>query len=570
MIHSISSSLNTFKTLEFHAGLNILLARKTDKSTSKQTRNRAGKTSFVEIVHFLMGSDVKKGSLFLSEALANEDFTMSFDLSGQLVSVARSCTEHDKISVRGLKNGDVPETNRDWRNLLGRKMFDLSDAAMNSQPSFRSLFAYFARRQDDGGLNKPHETFSKQKTFEWQLCISFLLGIDWQIISDWKNFEARKKELGSLKKAAKGGMLQNVVGEVPELRKELAIREDALKKMRMQLAEFKVLPQYAQLETEADHLTAKISELLNLNVIDSAVIKEIEASIKDETPPQTSVLEAMYRDAGVLLPDLVVKRYEEVKIFHESVVRNRKDYLAGELAAARHRVAARQKELEEKSARQAEVMKLLKTHGALEQHSLLQSELSRKEADVEILKRRFEAAERLSISQKEMSIEKDKLALRLKREFTEQNNRLKKAMLAFEETSSKLYESAGSMTIADDKKGIKLDFDIQGSRSKSIKQMQIFCFDMMLMQLCTSRGFGPGVLIHDSGLFDGVDGRQINNALKIGAETAEKFGFQYIVTMNEDDAFKETDKGFDLTKYLLPVVLTDETDTGGLFGFRFE
>jgi uncharacterized protein YydD (DUF2326 family) len=66
-----------------------------------------------------------------------------------------------------------------------------------------------------------------------------------------------------------------------------------------------------------------------------------------------------------------------------------------------------------------------------------------------------------------------------------------------------------------------------------------------------------------------VDSRQLIRALKVGAET-EKFGFQYIVTMNEDDAFKETEAGFDLRKYVLPIVLTDATEDGGLFGFRFE
>ena len=99
--------------------------------------------------------------------------------------------------------------------------------------------------------------------------------------------------------------------------------------------------------------------------------------------------------------------------------------------------------------------------------------------------------------------------------------------------------------------------------------MQIFCFDMMLMRLCASRGFGPGFLIHDSHLFDGVDGRQLISALKTGAETATELGFQYIVTMNEDDAFKETIAGFDLREHVLPMVLTDAREDGGLFGFRF-
>ena len=72
----------------------------------------------------------------------------------------------------------------------------------------------------------------------------------------------------------------------------------------------------------------------------------------------------------------------------------------------------------------------------------------------------------------------------------------------------------------------------------------------MLMRLCAKRKTGPGFLINDSHLFDGVDGRQIISALRVGAETAEEVGFQYIVTMNEDDAFKEKEEGFDLNDYV--------------------
>lgn len=78
-----------------------------------------------------------------------------------------------------------------------------------------------------------------------------------------------------------------------------------------------------------------------------------------------------------------------------------------------------------------------------------------------------------------------------------------------------------------------------------------------------------GFLIHDSHLFDGVDGRQVISALHLGSEIAQELGFQYIVTMNEDDAFKETIDGFDLKDYVLPNRLTDATEDGGLFGIRF-
>jgi hypothetical protein len=60
MIKSITSTIPTFKALTFGKGLNILLADLTEKSTDKQTRNSAGKTSMIEIMHFLMGSDADK------------------------------------------------------------------------------------------------------------------------------------------------------------------------------------------------------------------------------------------------------------------------------------------------------------------------------------------------------------------------------------------------------------------------------------------------------------------------------------------------------------------------------
>lgn len=71
-------------------------------------------------------------------------------------------------------------------------------------------------------------------------------------------------------------------------------------------------------------------------------------------------------------------------------------------------------------------------------------------------------------------------------------------------------------------------------------------------------------------VFDGVDDRQVIGALRVGAQTAGELGFQYFVTTNEDDAFKECEAGFDLRAHVLPVRLTDAMEEGGVFGVRFE
>lgn len=100
--------------------------------------------------------------------------------------------------------------------------------------------------------------------------------------------------------------------------------------------------------------------------------------------------------------------------------------------------------------------------------------------------------------------------------------------------------------------------------------MKIFCFDMMLYEVVSERLGGPGFLVHDSHLFDGVDARQVRAAIQFGSRLMERLGGQYIVAMNSDEFAKTGLSGdAEVAGSVLPVRLTDD-ETRGLFGFRFD
>ncbi len=570
MIHAIFSSLPSFKNLKnLKPGLNVLLAQKSSGATSKQTRNRAGKSSLIEHIHFLLGARVEKNSIFLTDGLEAHDFGITFDLMAKTTTVTRCGRTKEQVQV--LPSAENCLTNAEWSAFLGEAMFGLSslEASGANPPSFRSLFAYFARRQASGAFATPEKQATMQGTGDMQAALMFLLGLDWRIAQDWQAVRDREKTLKELKKVAGNGGFGPYLGKVADLRTKMTVQGNRLKKLREEVAAFKVLPEYRELETECDNLTRQLNELANANTLDLAAIHDLKAALDTEVSPRHDDLESVYREAGVILPGLVKHRYEEVLRFHESVVRNRKDYLASELEAALSRIEVRNKKKALLDQRRSEVLGILKSHGALDQFLRLQEELGRLTSEVTSLQIRLEAALQLEDKKNEMKVERNSLMLRLQRDFSEQEDRSNEAILAFEETSQRLYESAGSMNLDVTANGPKFEFPMQGERSKGIQNMQIFCFDIMLMRLCAKRNIGPGFLIHDSHLFDGVDGRQVISALRIGAETATELGFQYIVTLNEDDAFKETLPGFELRDYLLPVRLTDATDDGGLFGIRF-
>ncbi len=207
--------------------------------------------------------------------------------------------------------------------------------------------------------------------------------------------------------------------------------------------------------------------------------------------------------------------------------------------------------------------------GAMEHFVRLQQEASRQAAAVEAIRQRYESAEQLESASSALTLERVRLTERLKLDYREQRSVLDRAVLVFEELSRALYEQAGHLTIADTDNGPDFQVKIQGQASRGIHNMQIFCFDVMLAQLCAERGIGPGFLIHDSHLFDGVDERQVAKALVLGARKADELGFQYIVTMNSDAIPTSLPADFDLASYVVEPRLTDASEDGGLFGVRF-
>ena len=306
------------------------------------------------------------------------------------------------------------------------------------------------------------------------------------------------------------------------------------------------------------------------NLVDRDVVRELRASIDMEGAPDSVDVGKVYEEVGIVLPGLPRRRLEEVERFHEAVIRNRRAHLGVEIESSERRIAERDRLKSELDGRRGQVMGLLKSGGALEHYTGLREELGRVEAKVEALRQRRGIVESMDRTKTEMEVERARLVQALREDIREREEIVREVILAFEALSESLYERPGSLMISETPNGPEFEVRIAAERSKGITNMQIFCFDLMLAEICTRRGRWPGFLIHDSHLFDGVDERQVAKALQLGAQRAVAGDFQYIVTMNSDSVPKDgfTD-GFDLEDYVVEPRLTDATETGGLFGCRF-
>jgi uncharacterized protein YydD (DUF2326 family) len=579
MIRQITSSLASFKSLTFKSGLNVLVADTTPESNDRQTRNRAGKSSVVELVHFLTGGSSDPSSIFRNPRLVEHWFEAEIDVGDNVNRIRRSGARPSQIHLSGvnppdawaqkrLLPGELDISNERWKDILAEAWFGLPAESPVPGPSFRSLFSYFARR-DPGGFISPIKHFSQQSQGDQQVAMSFLLGLDWTIAAQFQRIRDQEASLRALRDAATIGALPSGPRPSGELRSLVAVAEERASRVREAISGFHVLPQYEDLEVEADSLTGQISDAGDANTSDLRLVARLKEAAEAEAPPSIDHVAELYAEAGTALPGVALRRLEDVTAFHQSVIANRRGYLEQELAAAEERLRARSRDMATWDRRRATVLQTLESHGALSQLAGLQDEATQLQASAASLREEFIAAERIEGTRADLELERTQLARRLRQDFADREEVLRHAIVTFEGVSSALYEEAGRLEIAESQNGPTFRVTIQGGASHGVRNMQVFCMDMTILRLTAERGIGPGFLIHDSHLFDGVDERQVGRALKIGAETADELGLQYLVTLNSDVVPATLPSGFELAPHFLPVRLTDEHEDGGLFGLRF-
>lgn len=450
-------------------------------------------------------------------------------------------------------------------------MFHLPDhGGEKARLTARSLLAYFARIQRQGGFAHHDRHFAHQNAGDAQISTAFLVGLDTQNLVTWQEWRERMTALENLKKAARFRFVDDLLGVRSHLMKQLSETERKIAELKPRVEVFESKEAFMELEAEAASLTLRISELSVEQEADKSYKESITALLADDTPVPSEDLSRAYQELGLAFPDAVLKRFEDVERFHESVVRNRRAHLASELRVVDDRLDRREIERTQAGKRREEILGILKSEGVLETFTKLQGELARLMSLAASIRSRLSLDDQIKAYKARMEGELVQLIEATRAQLDEQRDVVGEVARSVEDRLRALYDTGGRVTFEVTKSGLVSSIDCHGKDGEAVHQMTVFCWDLAIMEALARRQMGPGFLVHDSHLFDGVDPRQLGTALALGAESASRHGYQYIVTLNSD-ALRD-DQGavdFDLSPHTLDVTLTDATETGGLFGFRF-
>ena len=582
MIHRITANKSSFHAVEFTQGLNVVLADRTDTSTQKDTRNGLGKSTLIDIIDFCLGSSVRQGRGLCIEPLQDWEFTLEMTLAGNRVQVTRAINKPNRLFIDGTTKGWVeqPDTvglfrgkgfdlNR-WKTLLGWTLFGLSpfDDAKKYKPSFRSLISYFIRR-GVAAYTDPFCHTHRQQTWDKQLHTALLLGMNWVNVSKWQELKDQEKGIKAINEAITSGAMEGR-GSVGELEAECIQLDGQLRRESHALKEFRVHPQYETIQNEANRITETIHKLTNDNIIDQRRLARYKESVEAETPPSNIALDKIYEETGVIFPDSVRRTLTEAKKFHSKIIENRRVFLETEIRRIDRAIGSRNDEIKRLTELRADSLIVLETHGALQEMTILQERIVKIRGNLE--KRRAWIAETKDRNSRKrnLKIEKAELTRTAEQDHEERRDLWSVSLSLFNENSRALYETPGHLVINIDETGFRYDVEINKSGSDGVEKMKIFCFDLMLLQVMSKQKNRLNFLIHDSGLYDGVDSRQRALALERASKVANKTNTQYICTLNSDMIPRDDfSNDFDFDEHVR-LNLTDKNPSDSLLGFYFE
>lgn len=581
MIRAVRANRRGFHSATFVPGVNLVLADRSTVAGDKDTTNALGKSTLIDIIDFCLASNTSPRKGLRVEALQGWAFTLELTVAGNDVAVTRSPDTSGFFAIEGPtvgwpvqpspnKEGTLGLDTKKWRAVLAWALFGISELASGSgyKPSARSLLSYFIRNQA-AAYNVPFKYFDNQKTWDIQVHNAFLLGLDWEKAATWQQLKDQKNALDALKQAIKTGAVDGELASLGELEAERLRLSTQLDREREALSNFRVLPQYREIEEQANLLTSEIHGLVNANIVDKRRLERYRHSLVHEGAPTEDRLETLYDEAGVALPGAVKKTLADARAFNEKIIANRREFIAGEINALESAVTDREAQIASLTDRRAGYLSTLAGQGALEEFTHLQELHATTRLKVDELSNRITQLRQMTTKADTIKVETVELKRATTLDYEERRAVWSQALSLFSDFSENLYKSPGRLVIDIDDTGYKFDVEIAGSPSEGISKMKIFCYDLMLISFARQRDLGIDFLIHDSTIFDGVDPRQRAHALELASAMAAKYGFQYICALNTDMVpVGDFSAGFDFES-LVRLRLTDTDPSGSLLGFRY-
>lgn len=536
---TISSPGKVIRDIEFHKGLNLIVDETPENTTG--TGNNVGKTTVLRLIDYCLGGDVD--GIYRNPEDKHENYALVKDfLTGNnvivtLILVDDLDTPSEKVVIeRDFKMGRSSLIRINGKDVTRKDFVTELESAIfpkvkTETPSFRQIIAHNIRI-DNLRLENTLKTLTMGKNEEYEALYLFMFGCP-------NDSAARKTQLAQeldTEKKYKRRMERN--RSKNEYKAALSVIESDIEKL-VERKDNLNINENLQLDIDSlNTLRAQINKVTSrtslLSLRRELINETVESFDKQNFGEDMVQLEMIYKQASAYVPKMQ-RTFKELVDFHNTMLENKKAFVAQELPSIQEEIESLSVELErlkEKETVMAEKVLKSDTYEELEGIIVQLSELSRRKGEFESYISQIESAEK-AIKEKFEEMKKiddglftEDFAQRLEAQ-RDKFNRI------FSEVSHEIYDEQYIISYEiDTQKGKQLyKFHITdvANFSSGKKQGEISCFDIAYTVFADQESI-PCLHFILNDKKELVHGNQLNKF----AEAVNKYNVQFVCSMLYD------------------------------------
>lgn len=536
---TISSPGKVIRDIEFHKGLNLIVDETPENTTG--TGNNVGKTTVLRLIDYCLGGDVdgiyrNPEDKHESYALV-KDFLIGNNVIVTLILVDDLDTPSKKVVIeRDFKTGRSSLIRINGKDVTRKDFVAELESAIfpevkTETPSFRQIIAHNIRI-DNLRLENTLKTLTMGKNEEYEALYLFMFGCP-------NDSAARKTQLAQeldTEKKYKRRMERN--RSKNEYKAALSVIESDIEKL-VERKDNLNINENLQLDINSlNALRAQINKVTSrtslLSLRRELINETVESFDKQNFGEDVAQLEMIYKQASAYVPKMQ-RTFKELVDFHNTMLENKKAFVAQELPSIQEEIESLSVELErlkEKETVMAEKVLKSDTYEELEVIIVQLSELSRRKGEFESYISQIESAEK-AIKEKceEMKkIDDGLFTADFAQRLETQRDKFNKI---FSEVSHEIYDEQYIISYeVDTQKGKQLyKFHITdvANFSSGKKQGEISCFDIAYTVFADQESI-PCLHFILNDKKELVHGNQLNKF----SEAVNKYNVQFVCSMLYD------------------------------------
>ena len=593
LVRLYANEKEIFPEIPFGPGLNVILAEVRVPEDGTKSDHNLGKTLLTRLLDFMLLKEVDGEFFTRKHPDRFEGFVFFLEIllpDGKTHTTIRRAAQGDtKIALKlhGQLDDSSPlldaeEESWDHWNIPIVKAKDILNGwlAFDAFPGwdYRKGLSYFLRTQNDYRDVFRVEKFQRSADIYWKPYMADLLGLPGDMIL--AKYESDRLAEGS-QEAAKvlRGNSGYTESDGDRLSAEISLSESAIQRKTAQLQEFS----FHEMEMDvSDDLVKNVEAGIRESEQKVYYTKrDLQAAHDGLASPlefNLNEIKCTYEECALVLPELLVRSYEELVEFNRKLASERNKYLKQRIKSLELALAKESEAHKTLSEQRQRYLEVFKNQESLQRFKALQLELVRSEESLGQLRQHMARVEEMTkLQEKALAArqESDRLTSEIKRRIHPPSERYRFIRERFQKIADEFLHVPAVLFVKQNELG-NLDFHVEVKQTggtgefsseadgTTFKKLLCMAFDLAVIAEYAGNRFYH--FIYHDGALEGEDDRKKIALLKLVHRLCSEFGIQYILSAiqhelprNADDSVYEFASGEVVRK------LHDDGDQGRLF-----